>query len=208
VLAQQAVWQSRYTSAAKCFHDVQMERELEDTFVESVAKNNFEWCANSLLMHTAFRYEFNGGKRYYVSKPDSERPRADFRPDAASLQGNAACSSIRPNLNICIAKKWLHWLKPCRPCGQWKGVVYTGDVWCVMCEVWSVTNEQQQAISGKKDAVDKEIERLLARERDKSRDQKVCRIVNSKYINNNDNSYKNEDHANSNNVCEGSFVLN
>ncbi len=71
-----------------------------------------------------------------------------------------------------------------------------------------MTNEQQQAISGKKDAVDKEIERLLARERDKSRDQKVCRNINSKYINNNDNSNKNEDHANSNNACEGSFFLN
>ncbi len=62
-----------------------------------------------------------------------------------------------------------------------------------------MTFDQQQALSGKKDAVDKEIERLLARERDKSRDHKVRRNIYSHYVNSNENVLKNKNNLSSNN---------
>jgi hypothetical protein len=48
-------------------------------------------------------------------------------------------------------------------------LVYTGDV----LRVSPFVSQTQQALSGKDDAVDKEIERLLAREREKSHDLRV-----------------------------------
>ncbi len=52
---------------SKCFEDPAMSTELGDGFVESVAKNNFEW--------------------YYVSKPHIKLPHADYRPLDSTFQG-------------------------------------------------------------------------------------------------------------------------
>ena len=51
----------------KCFQSSSMDHALSDWFVESVAKNNFEW--------------------FYVSKPHHKLPHADFRPLDSTIQG-------------------------------------------------------------------------------------------------------------------------
>ncbi len=54
---------------SKCFDGAVMSDQMGDGFVESVAKNNFEW--------------------YYVSKPHSKLPPADYRPLDSTIQGKS-----------------------------------------------------------------------------------------------------------------------
>jgi hypothetical protein len=51
----------------KCFQSSSMDHALSDWFVESVAKNNFEW--------------------FYVSKPHHKLPHADYTPLDSTIQG-------------------------------------------------------------------------------------------------------------------------